>query len=143
MSHDWSHDVKKFVPEADAVAIKGIVKRRDIALQSRDSSFVACQDKAERDRVRFLKRKLGLAAPDAEPDPAIMDICQKMKADQDKSRGPSAICSPRGSAARRLSLMPKPAATTPGRCLWAVPHEGRALPRDLPRALFGSRLRAG
>jgi hypothetical protein len=64
MSHDWSHDVKKLVPDADDAAIKGNVKRCDVALQSRDSSFVARQDKAERDRVRnsFLGKKLGLAA---------------------------------------------------------------------------------
>ena len=88
MSHDWSHDVKKYAPEADDAAIKGIVKHCGIALQSRDASFVACQDKSERDRVRdsFLKKKLGLTAPDAELDAAIMDICQKMKADRDKSR---------------------------------------------------------
>jgi len=49
---------------------------------------VACQDKAERDRVRdsFLEKKLGLSAPDAELDTAVMDVCQKMKADRDKSR---------------------------------------------------------
>ena len=79
MSHDWSHDVKKYAPEADDAAIKGIVKHCGIALQSRDASFVACQDKSERDRVRdsFLKKKLALTAPDAELDAAIMDICQK------------------------------------------------------------------
>jgi hypothetical protein len=88
MSHDWSHDVKKYVPEADDAAIKGIVKHCGIALQSRDASFVACQDRTERDLVRdsFLKRKLGLTAADAELDAAIMDVCQKMKADRDKSR---------------------------------------------------------
>jgi hypothetical protein len=88
MTHDWSHDVKKSAPEADDEAIKGIFKHRGIALQSRDASFVACQDKSERDRVRdsFFKKKLGLTAPDAELDAAIMDICQKMKADRDKSR---------------------------------------------------------
>jgi hypothetical protein len=86
MSHDWSHDVKKYAPEADDAAIKGIVKHCGIALQSRDASFVACQDKSERDRVRdsFLKKKLGLTAPDGELE--VMDICQKMKADRDKSR---------------------------------------------------------
>jgi Protein of unknown function (DUF2853) len=76
------------VPEADDAAIKGIVKHCGIALQSRDASFVACQDKAERDRVRdsFLKKKLGLIDAAGELDAAIMDVCQKMKADRDKSR---------------------------------------------------------
>jgi hypothetical protein len=88
MSHDWTHDVKKYAPDADNAAINGIVKHCGIALHNKDSSFVACQDKAERDRVRdgFLKKKLALTAPDAELDTAIMDVCQKMKADRDKSR---------------------------------------------------------
>jgi hypothetical protein len=88
MSHDWSHDVKKYVPEADDAAISGIVKHCGIALHSKDASYVACQDKAERDRVRdgFLKKKLALSESDAELDAAIMDVCQKMKADRDKSR---------------------------------------------------------
>ena len=49
---------------------------------------MACQDKAERDRVRdsFLKKKLGLTGTDAELDQAIVDVCQTMKADHDKSR---------------------------------------------------------
>ncbi len=70
--------LKKYSPEADDAAIKGIVKHCGIALQSKDASFVACQDKAERDRVRdsFLKKKLGLTAADAELDAAIMDVCQ-------------------------------------------------------------------
>ena len=33
MSHDWSHDVKKYSPEADDAAIQGIVKHCGIALQ--------------------------------------------------------------------------------------------------------------
>jgi Protein of unknown function (DUF2853) len=88
MSHDWSHDVKKYAPDADDAAINGIVKHCGIALHNKDSSYVACQDKAERDRVRdgFLKKKLALTAPDSELDAAIMDVCQKMKADRDKSR---------------------------------------------------------
>jgi hypothetical protein len=88
MSHDWSHDVKKYAPEADDAAIGGIVKHCGIALHSKDASYVACQDKAERDRVRdsFLKKKLALTASDAELEAAIMDVCQKMKADRDKSR---------------------------------------------------------
>jgi hypothetical protein len=58
---DWSLDVKKYVPAANEAAVRGIVKHLGVALQSRDASFVACQDKSERDRVResFLKKKLG------------------------------------------------------------------------------------
>ena len=57
-------------------------------LKGRDSSFVACSDSSERDRVRehFLKKKLGLAMPDAELDEAIIEICQRMAKDRDKHR---------------------------------------------------------
>jgi hypothetical protein len=86
--HDWVLDVKKYVPAANDAAIKGIVKHLGVALQSRDASFVACQDKSERDRVRdsFLKKKLGLLESDAELDKSVVEICQKMHADRDKSR---------------------------------------------------------
>ena len=49
---------------------------------------MACQDKSERDRVRdsFLKKKLALTVSEADLDKAVMDVCQKMKADHDKSR---------------------------------------------------------
>jgi hypothetical protein len=88
MAHDWTADVKKYAPGASDSAIGGIVKHLGIALQKRDSSFVACADKSERDRVRdhFLKKKLGLSNSDAELDKAVMDVCEKMKADHDKSR---------------------------------------------------------
>lgn len=88
MAHDWSADVKKYVSNANGAAIEGIVKHLGIALQSKDASFVACGDKAERDRVRdgFLKKKLALNSSDAELDAAIMEVCEKMKADRDKSR---------------------------------------------------------
>jgi hypothetical protein len=88
MAHDWSADVKKYAPNATADAIGGIVKHLGIALQSRDASLVACQDKSERDRVRdsFLKKKLGLTEADAELDKAVVEICEKMKGDRDKSR---------------------------------------------------------
>ena len=88
MTHDWTADVKKYVASPDEAAIKGIVRYCGIALQSRDASFVACTDKAERDRVRdhFLKKKLALGTTDADLDKSVMDICQKMHADRDKSR---------------------------------------------------------
>ena len=88
MAHDWAVDVKKYVPEADESAIKGIVRHCGIALQSRDGSYVSCTDKAERDRVRdsFLKKKLALTDGDADLDKTVMAVCEKMKADRDKSR---------------------------------------------------------
>ena len=88
MTHDWAADVKRHAPNANDAAIKGIVKHLGIALQSRDASFVACTDRAERDRVRdrFLKKKLTLNNSDAELDQAVLEVCEKMKADRDKSR---------------------------------------------------------
>ncbi len=88
MANDWTADVKKYVPSPDDAAIKGIIKHCGIALQKRDSSFVSCSDKGERDRVRdsFLKKKLALSNSDAELDKAVMEVCQKMTADHDKSR---------------------------------------------------------
>ena len=88
MTHDWAADVKKYVPDADESAIKGIVRHCGIALQSTDGSFVSCTDKSERDRVRdsFLKKKLALVEPDAELDKAVVAVCERMSADHTKSR---------------------------------------------------------
>ena len=88
MTHDWTADVKKYVPNADDVAIKGIVRHCGIALQSKDGSFVAVTDKAERDRVRdsFLKKKLSLTETDAELEAAVVGVGERMKGDRDKSR---------------------------------------------------------
>ena len=88
MTHDWAADVKKYVPDADDLAITGIVRHCGIALQSRDASLVSCGEKTERDRVRdsFLKRHLALGGSDADLDKAVMDVCQRMHADRDKSR---------------------------------------------------------
>jgi hypothetical protein len=88
MAQDWTADVKKYVSNADDLAIKGIIKHCGIALKSRDGSFVSCADKSERDRVRdsFLKKKLGSKESDGDLDKAIKDVCEKMKADRDKSR---------------------------------------------------------
>ncbi len=87
-AHDWLADVRKYVPIPDDLAINGIVKHCGIALQSRNGSFVACADKAERDTVRdsFLKRRLALKESDAELDKAVMAVCRQMHADHDKPR---------------------------------------------------------
>src|SRR5262245_31222373 len=87
-THDWAADVKKYVPNANDAAVHGLIKHLGVALQHKDASFVACTDKAERDRVResFLRKKLALSMTDAELDQAIMEICGRMKADRDKSR---------------------------------------------------------
>ena len=88
MAEDWAADVKKYVPDADAKAIAGIVRYCGIALQKRDSSLVSFSDKAELTRVRdnFLKKKLGLSIPDPELDQAIMDVSNRMKGDRSKNR---------------------------------------------------------
>ena len=85
---DHTKDLRKYTKDVDANAVAGLVKYLGIALKGRDSSFVACADKSERDRVRehFLKKKLGLTMPDAELDEAIMEICQRMTKDRDKHR---------------------------------------------------------
>ena len=88
MPHDWATNVRKYVPNADDAAIQGVVRHLGIALRGKDSSFVACTDKAECDRVRdhFLKKKLGLALDDAELDRGVADVCQTMHGDRDKPR---------------------------------------------------------
>jgi len=88
MSHDWAANVKEYVPHANEAAIGGIVRHLGIALHSMDASFVACTDKAERDRIRdsFLKKKLGLTISDGELDRGITDICQQMHDERDKPR---------------------------------------------------------
>jgi Protein of unknown function (DUF2853) len=53
-----------------------------------DSQLVACSSKDELDRVResWCKKKLALTQADADLDKAIAAICDKMKADKNKSR---------------------------------------------------------
>ena len=88
MPENWAADVRKYVPNADEKAIAGIVRYCGIALQKRDSSLVAFTDKEEVARVRdhFLKKKLGLTAPDTELDKAIMTIGERMRSDQTRNR---------------------------------------------------------
>jgi Protein of unknown function (DUF2853) len=88
MTVDWTADVKKYVPDADAKAIAGIIHYCGIALQSRDASLVAFSDKDELARVRdhFLKKKLGLTEPDADLDKAIAQVGEKMKGSHSKHR---------------------------------------------------------
>ena len=88
MAEDWAADVKKYVPNADAKAIVGIVRYCGIALQHRDSSLVSFTDKEETARVRdnFLKKKLGLTNSDADLDKAIQAVGEKMKADRTRNR---------------------------------------------------------
>ena len=88
MAEDWAADVKKYVPGAADKAIAGIVRYCGIALRGRDSSLVSFTDKDEVARVRdnFLKKKLGLSAPDADLDTAIKSVGEKLKGDRTKNR---------------------------------------------------------
>jgi hypothetical protein len=88
MAEDWAADVKKYAPDADDAAIKGVVRHCGIALQKRDSALVSFSDKSELDRVResFLKKKLGLTDSDADLDAAIADVGQTLKDDRTKNR---------------------------------------------------------
>jgi len=53
------------------------MKHCGIALKGRDTSFVSCADKSERDRVRdsFLKKKLGLQESEGDLDKAVKQGC--------------------------------------------------------------------
>lgn len=88
MTEDWSQDVRKYVPDADEGVIAAIVRHCGIALQNRDSSLVSFADQTELDRVRenYLKKKLGLSAPDSELDASIAAVGERMKADRTKNR---------------------------------------------------------
>jgi hypothetical protein len=88
MAEDWAADVRKYAPNADDKAIAGLVRYLGIALQDRDSALVSFSDKGEVTRVRdnFLKKKLGLTAPDAELDQAILAVGDKLKSDRSKNR---------------------------------------------------------
>ena len=88
MAEDWLADVKKYEPNADETAVRGIIRHCGIALQKRDSSLVSFSDSTETDRVRenFLKKKLGLTESDSALDAAIAGVGERMKADRTKNR---------------------------------------------------------
>ena len=84
---DHAAHVKKYAPAASDKVIGAIIKHLGIALRNKDSSLVACSDKAELDRVRegWCKKKLALTG-DKDIDAGIKAVCEKMKADRDKDR---------------------------------------------------------
>ncbi|WP_076260001.1 DUF2853 family protein [Intrasporangium flavum] len=88
MAEDWAADVRKYSPNADDAAIKGIVRHCGIALQKRDSALVSFSDASETDRVRdgFMKKKLGLTDSDADLDAALAEVGKTMSADRTKNR---------------------------------------------------------
>lgn len=87
-SHDYASDVAKYTSNVDQAAVDGIARYCGIALQKRDSSFVAASDPGERKTVRenFLKKKLGLTQDDAALDASIKEVAEKMKGTRDKHR---------------------------------------------------------
>lgn len=88
MAEDWAADVRKYSPNADDAAIKGVVRHCGIALQNRDSSLVSFRDPSELARVRdsFMKKKLGLTDDDAALDTSLAQVGETMKADRTKNR---------------------------------------------------------
>lgn len=88
MAEDWAADVKKYAPDADDDAIKGIVRYCGIALHKRDSALVSFSDKTEVDRVKnnFLKKKLALTSSDEEMDAALAEVRTTLAGDRTKNR---------------------------------------------------------
>ncbi len=79
-------DVKKYAPNADEVAVEGIVKYLGIALRSRDASLVSATDETEVQRVvdKFVTKKLGIT--DTSGPGAVKAVLDRMKADRTKER---------------------------------------------------------
>jgi len=88
MTADYSKDIAKYTDTCDDACVAGIVRHCGIALQSRDASTVSCSDESERARVRdsFLKKKLGRTEPYEELDSAVLEVCERMKDQRQKSR---------------------------------------------------------
>jgi Protein of unknown function (DUF2853) len=88
MTIDHTASMTKHAPGADAKHVDAIIKHLGIAMKGTDSQLVACSSKSELETVResWLKKKLKLTQTDAELDGAVKAICEKMKADHDKSR---------------------------------------------------------
>ncbi len=88
MAIDHNADMKRHVPAPNEKAVAGIVKHLGIALKSNDAAMVSCSSKDELARVRdsWLKKKLALGDDDKALDAAIKEVCEKMKADKNKSR---------------------------------------------------------
>jgi len=78
-------NVKKYDAKAKRKTVENIVKYCGIALQSRDSSLVACSDETELKRVAdgFVTKKLEKDSGQME---LVQDVCQEMKSDRFKSR---------------------------------------------------------
>lgn len=80
--------VAKYAASVNTEALNKMARNYALVLSNRDSQYVSCTDKAEKETVRenFLKKKLGLTESDAALDAAIEEVCEKMTADRFKSR---------------------------------------------------------
>lgn len=85
---DFAADIKTYRPNADDVAIEGLVKTYRLVMSDRDSSSVAYTDKEELATVKdnFLKKKLGLTDSDEVLDAAIAAIGEELKGVNTKYR---------------------------------------------------------
>lgn len=83
---EYLERVRKYDSSPDEALVETIVKHLGIALQNRDSSFVAATDKTELDRIRegFCTKKLELSPEKA--DKLIAEVCEEMKGDNSKCR---------------------------------------------------------
>jgi hypothetical protein len=88
MNMDHHAELQKYAANADKAHYDAIVKHLGIAMKGTDSQLVACSSKDELDRVResWCKKKLALTQADADLDKAIAAVCDKMKAEKNKSR---------------------------------------------------------
>ena len=88
MSTQYLDDIRRYQPNVNEAAVKGIVKHLGIALKSPDASMVSCSSQGELVRVResWLKKKLALTDDDASLDKAIKDVCAQMTGDNKKHR---------------------------------------------------------
>lgn len=77
----YADNIKKYAKGYNQAAAEKIVGHLGIALRNRDSSFVACSDSGELDRVRekWCRGKLGLAQNQTDLDAAIKTVCDKLK----------------------------------------------------------------
>jgi hypothetical protein len=79
VTENWSTDVPRYVGNPDANTFAGIVRYCGIALKTRDASLVSFNNTEEVKRVRdhLLKKKVGLANPEAKLEAAIKALCLK------------------------------------------------------------------
>lgn len=78
-------NVKKYDANAKRQTVENIVKYCGVALQSRDSSLVACSDETELKTVAngFVTKKLGKDSGQME---LVKEVCQEMKGERFKNR---------------------------------------------------------